>query len=109
LGAEELRKYLSGKLAEYMVPAGYVRVEKLPRSGNGEVDRKALPAPEGEAYGVRGYEAPEGEIETAVAGIWREVLRVERVGRQDNFFCAGGASLLAVQVIARLRQGWEWK
>jgi amino acid adenylation domain-containing protein len=105
LGAEELRKYLSGKLAEYMVPAGYVRLEKLPRRGNGEVDRKALPAPEGEAYGVRGYEAPEGEIETAVAGIWREVLRVERVGRQDNFFALGGASLLAVQVIARLRQG----
>jgi amino acid adenylation domain-containing protein/thioester reductase-like protein len=105
LGAEELRKYLTGKLAEYKVPAGYVRVEKLPRRKNGEVDRKALPAPEGEAYGVRGYEAPEGEIETAVAGIWREVLRVERVGRQDNFFALGGASLLAVQVIARLRQG----
>src|SRR6202034_4269346 len=65
---------------------------------------KALPAPEADAYGVSRYEAPEGEIETAVAGIWAEVLKQERIGRQDNFFALGGHSLLAVRVVSRIRQ-----
>src|SRR6185436_12786268 len=67
-------------------------------------DRKALPAPEGEAYVRRGYEAPVGEIETRLAQIWAEVLKVERVGRNDNFFELGGHSLLVIQVLSRLRQ-----
>src|SRR6202044_2143382 len=66
--------------------------------------RKGLPAPEGDAYAVRGYEAPEGETERVLAGIWGEVLRVERVGRHDNFFELGGHSLLAVTVIERMRR-----
>jgi acyl-coenzyme A synthetase/AMP-(fatty) acid ligase len=103
-GAEVLRAYLNGKLPEYMVPAAYVRLERLPLTANGKLDRKALPAPEGEAYVTRGYEAPKGEIETAVAGIWGEVLELERVGRHDNFFELGGHSLLVVRVITRLRQ-----
>ncbi|HEY6351655.1 MAG TPA: thioester reductase domain-containing protein, partial [Candidatus Angelobacter sp.] len=103
--AQELRDYLSESLPEYMVPGGYVRLEKLPLRGNGKVDREALPAEEEEGYAVGGYESPEGEVETRVAGIWAEVLKVERVGRGDNFFTLGGASLLAVQVAARLRQG----
>jgi acyl carrier protein len=63
----------------------------------------ALPVPQEDTIAARGYEAPEGEIENAIAGIWAEVLKVERVGRQDNFFELGGRSLLAVQMIARLR------
>ncbi|HEY2232359.1 MAG TPA: condensation domain-containing protein, partial [Candidatus Angelobacter sp.] len=106
-GAEELSAYLAEKLPEYMVPAAYVRLEKLPQTANGKLDRKALPAPEGDAYGERVYEAPVGEIETAVAGMWAEVLKVKQVGRQDNFFTLGGHSLLAVRVIARLRQALE--
>jgi len=77
----------------------------LPLTENGKVDRKALPAPEGEGFAVREYEAPEGKIETIIAGIWADVLKVERVGRRDDFFSLGGRSLLALQVIARLRQG----
>ncbi|MES1260290.1 MAG: amino acid adenylation domain-containing protein, partial [Acidobacteriota bacterium] len=103
-GAETLRRYLAGKLPEYMVPAAYVRLEKFPLTQNGKLDRKALPAPDGDAYGVRGYEAPVGEIETAVAEIWAEVLKIERVGRHDNFFELGGHSLLAVRAISRLRE-----
>jgi hypothetical protein len=90
-----------------MVPAAYVRLQQLPLTGSGKLDRRALPAPEGTAYAARVYEAPEGEIETAVAEIWSQVLQVERIGRHDNFFVIGGHSLLAVRVIARLRKMLE--
>ena len=104
IGADELRRYLSAKLPEYMVPAAYVRLERLPLTPNGKVDRKGLPAPEEDAYGVRGYQAPVGETETVVASIWADVLKVERVGRYDNFFLLGGHSLLAMRFISQLRQ-----
>jgi hypothetical protein len=101
---ESLRAHLSTALPEHMVPAAYVRLETLPLTPNGKLDRKALPAPEGDAYASREYEAPEGKIEVALAEIWAELLRVERVGRRDNFFELGGHSLLAVQVVSRVRQ-----
>jgi non-ribosomal peptide synthetase component F len=102
--AEVLRVYVSAKLPEYMVPEAYVRLERMPLKPNGKLDRKALPAPESDTHAVGRYEAPIGETEALVAEIWRGVLKVERVGRQDNFFELGGRSLLAVQMIARLRQ-----
>ncbi|HEU4559547.1 MAG TPA: amino acid adenylation domain-containing protein, partial [Longimicrobium sp.] len=102
--AESLRAHLSTALPEYMVPAAYVPLDALPLTPNGKLDRKALPAPEGGAYASREYEAPLGEVEEALAEIWAELLRVERVGRWDNFFKLGGHSLLAVQVISRVRQ-----
>ena len=68
------------------------------------MDRKALPAPEADAYAVREYAAPEGEVESVLAGIWAEVLQVERIGRHDNFFELGGHSLLAVTLIERMRR-----
>jgi non-ribosomal peptide synthetase component F len=101
---EELRRRLGSRLPEHMAPAAYVCMEKLPLTPIGKVDRKALPAPEGEAYGARDYEEPVGETERALAGIWSEVLKVERVGRYDNFFELGGNSLLIIQVVSRLRK-----
>ncbi|HEX6371264.1 MAG TPA: amino acid adenylation domain-containing protein [Longimicrobium sp.] len=101
---DSLRAHLAERLPEHMVPAAYVRLEALPLSPNGKLDRGALPAPRGEAWARHGYEAPMGETEQALAGIWAEVLGLERVGRRDNFFALGGHSLLAVQVIARVRQ-----
>ncbi|HLL45217.1 MAG TPA: condensation domain-containing protein, partial [Longimicrobiaceae bacterium] len=102
--AEALRAHLSASLPEYMVPAAYVRLEALPLTPNGKLDRKALPAAGDGAYASRGYEAPVGEAEAALAGIWSEVLGVERVGRRDNFFELGGHSLVAVTLIERMRR-----
>jgi amino acid adenylation domain-containing protein len=102
--AEALRTHLSTALPEYMVPAAYVRLESLPLTPNGKLDRKALPAPEGDAFASREYEAPVGEIEVALAEIWAELLRVERVGRRDHFFELGGHSLLGTRVVARVRE-----
>jgi amino acid adenylation domain-containing protein len=102
--AEALRAHLRQSLPEYMVPAAFVALDALPLTANGKVDRKALPAPEGDAYAAREYEAPVGEIEQAVAAIWAELLGAERVGRRDHFFDLGGHSLLAVRVVARVRQ-----
>ncbi|HEU0300918.1 MAG TPA: amino acid adenylation domain-containing protein, partial [Longimicrobium sp.] len=104
LEVEALRTYLAERLPEYMVPAAYVRLETLPLTPNGKLDRKALPAPEGDAYSSRAYEAPVGEVEIALAEIWGELLGVERVGRWAHFFEQGGHSLLAVQVVSRVRQ-----
>jgi hypothetical protein len=86
-----------------MVPAAYVRLESLPLTPNGKLDHKALPVPEGDAYAVQGYEAPQGEIETQLAAIWAELLKIDRVGRHDNFFSLGGHSLLSLHVASRIR------
>ncbi|HEU4559433.1 MAG TPA: amino acid adenylation domain-containing protein, partial [Longimicrobium sp.] len=99
-----LREHLRRTLPEYMVPAAFVALERLPLTANGKLDRKALPAPEGDAYARAGYEAPVGEMETALAEIWAEVLGVGRVGRWDNFFELGGHSLLAIRLIERMRR-----
>jgi amino acid adenylation domain-containing protein len=101
---DALRAHLSQHLPEHMVPAAYVHLQRLPLAPSGKVDRGALPAPEGDAFATRPYEAPVGEVEQALAGIWAELLGVERVGRWDNFFELGGHSLMALRVISRVRQ-----
>jgi amino acid adenylation domain-containing protein len=102
LQPEALRTHLGASLPEYMVPAAYVQLDALPLTPNGKLDRRALPAPEGDAYGTRAYEAPQGELESTFAAIWSELLGVERIGRHDNFFALGGHSLLALQAVSRL-------
>ncbi|HEV3051303.1 MAG TPA: amino acid adenylation domain-containing protein, partial [Longimicrobium sp.] len=102
--ADELREHLHRELPEYMLPAAFVVLQALPLTANGKLDRKALPAPEGDAYARRSYEAPLGEVETALAEIWAEVLGVDRVGRWDHFFELGGHSLLAIRLIERMRR-----
>ncbi len=102
--AGALREHLRRELPEYMLPAAYVRLEGLPLTASGKLDRSALPAPEDDAYARGTYEAPSGDTEEALAKIWSEVLGVERVGRRDDFFELGGHSLLLVQVISRIRE-----
>ncbi|HEX2081775.1 MAG TPA: amino acid adenylation domain-containing protein [Longimicrobium sp.] len=101
---EALRAHLAALLPDPMVPAAYVPLAALPLTSSGKLDRGALPAPTADGYARRGYEAPAGDTETALAAIWAEVLGVERVGRHDHFFELGGHSLLAVQMISRVRR-----
>ncbi|KFX10449.1 hypothetical protein KP24_21930, partial [Pectobacterium atrosepticum] len=99
----DLRQQLSTHLADYMIPAAFVTLEAFPLTPNGKLDRKALPAPERSAVVTRGYEEPVGDIETALAEIWQDLLGLERVGRYDHFFELGGHSLLIVSLIEKLR------
>ena len=97
-----LRTYLAKWLPEYMMPTAIVRLERVPLTANGKLDRKALPAPEGAGYAQRTYEPPQGEMEEVLANLWQELLGVERIGRHDNFFELGGHSLLAVRMLSHL-------
>jgi amino acid adenylation domain-containing protein len=103
--AAELRAHLAQHLPAYMVPAWVLRHETLPLTPNGKIDRRRLPAPDTAAGGdATGFIAPVTATEVLLAEIWREVLRVEAVGRHDHFFALGGHSLLATQVVSRLRR-----
>jgi acyl carrier protein len=101
---EALRTHLKAVLPEYMVPSAFVMLQSMPLTPNGKLDRRALPAPEMGAYVSRQYEAPQGEVEEILAGIWQGLLRLQRVDRHDNFFDVGGHSLLATRVISRIRE-----
>ena len=87
-----------------MVPSAFVLLDGLPLSPNGKLDRRALPAPDFGAVAAAGYVAPRTEVERVLAGIWGEVLGVERVGVEDNFFSLGGDSILSIQVVSRARR-----
>ncbi|BEO82635.1 non-ribosomal peptide synthetase [Serratia marcescens] len=102
--AVTLRQYLAGMLPEFMLPVAWVALDTLPLTPNGKLDRRALPEPQEDAYVREVYAEPEGELETLLAGIWCELLGIERVGRHDNFFELGGHSLLAVKLMAQLRR-----
>ena len=104
---DTLRSELAQRLPEHMLPAAYVRLARLPLTPNGKLDRKALPAPEGDAYGQRDYVEPQGEIEQALAQIWSSLLGIERIGRNDHFFELGGHSLLAIRLVSQLREHWQ--
>ncbi|RKH21367.1 LLM class flavin-dependent oxidoreductase [Corallococcus sp. CA047B] len=99
-----LRAFLQQHLPEHMVPSLFVAMERLPLTPNGKVDRKALPAPsQARRDTATTYAAPRGQLEERIAGVWREVLRLERVGIHDSFFDLGGHSLQMVQVHHRLK------
>jgi amino acid adenylation domain-containing protein len=104
LDGSALRQALSAVLPDYMVPSAIVVLEQLPLTPNGKIDRRALPPPHDDALARRGHEAPEDEIEIALANIWAELLGVDRVGRNDHFFELGGHSLLAVRLLSRVSQ-----
>ena len=105
IAGQELRQFLHERIPTYMIPSNFVVMEKLPLTPNGKVDRRALPAPdEASAETAATAEAPLNEVESALAEIWREVIGVDEVRREDNFFDLGGHSVLVTQMLARLRR-----
>ncbi|NJN67597.1 MAG: amino acid adenylation domain-containing protein [Chloroflexaceae bacterium] len=104
----DLRAFLKERLPDYMIPAAFITMDALPLTPNGKVDRRKLPAP-GVARPdlASSFVAPSTPVETMLASIWGEVLKLERVGVEDNFFDLGGYSLAAVQVIARVRETFQ--
>ncbi len=100
----DLRRFLAGRLPDYMVPATFIQLETLPLMPSRKLDRRSLPAPEGGLNGQgKGYVAPRTPPEHVLADIWADLLGVEQVGIHDNFFELGGHSLIATRVMSRVR------
>jgi non-ribosomal peptide synthetase component F len=100
---DDLQRHVLTSLPGYMLPSAFVQLEALPLNSNGKVDRRALPAPDQiRPELTEAFIAPGTALEETVAGIWREVLNLDRVGVHDNFFALGGHSLLANRMIAQL-------
>ncbi len=97
----EIKAFLAGELPAYMIPVHFVLMDKLPLTVNGKVNRKALPEPDGVALGVE-YVAATNEIEENMVAIWSDILGVERIGINDNFFDLGGHSLRATTLASRV-------
>jgi amino acid adenylation domain-containing protein/non-ribosomal peptide synthase protein (TIGR01720 family) len=98
-----LKTFLKERVPEYMVPSRIVALQSMPLTGNGKVDRKALPMLDRSGLDSQ-YDPPSGEVEEKLAAIWAEILGLEQVGARDNFFELGGDSILSIQIVARARQ-----
>jgi amino acid adenylation domain-containing protein/non-ribosomal peptide synthase protein (TIGR01720 family) len=105
LAIGSLRAALESRLPPYMVPAAFVSLPAIPLTSNGKVDRRALPAPSEERPELdTSYRAPRSSVEERLADIWRRVLRIDRVGIDDNFFALGGDSILTIRVVAEAQR-----
>jgi amino acid adenylation domain-containing protein len=106
--ASDLRLFLRQKLPDHMIPSAFVLLETMPLTPSGKVDRRALPPPEqGRLEEDSSYVAPRDVVEGVLAGMWAEMLRLERVGVYDSFFELGGHSLMAMQLISRIREAFR--
>ncbi len=103
-GSHELREHLAAFLPDYMVPAFFVVLEQFPLTGNGKIDRRRLPEPQTSGLSTTTYQAPETLTEQKLAGLWIQLLRIPRAGRNDHFFERGGHSLKAAQLAALIHK-----
>lgn len=102
--SSELRNYLKANLPDYMVPGIFMAIDQMPRTPIGKVDRKALPVPDRDRPELEHeYVAPRNPVEQMIADLWAKTIGIEKVGVYDNFFDLGGHSLMATQIISRLR------
>jgi len=99
-----VREYLKGRTPGYMVPDSFVALDSLPLTANGKIDRQRLSEPPKTSEIDDNFVAPRTQLEVELAGIWADILKVERAGINDNFFDLGGHSLLATRLIFRLRE-----
>jgi amino acid adenylation domain-containing protein len=106
ISLKSLKEFLKERLPEYMIPAAFVFLDAFPLTANGKIDRQALPQPNFEIYREE-FVAPTQTTEIKLAQIWQEVLKINQIGIYDNFLDLGGNSLLATQVISRLRQTFQ--
>ncbi len=97
----DLRNHLQSRLPGYMIPSQIVRIDEIPLSSNGKVDRSKLPQPDMRPASSESYVAPRTDTEQKLAKIWQEVLQTDRIGIRDNFFDLGGDSITAIQIVAR--------
>ncbi|MPQ25673.1 lichenysin non-ribosomal peptide synthetase LicA [Bacillus paralicheniformis] len=104
LSTEELRRHAAEGLPGYMIPSVFMQLQELPLTGNGKVDRRALPEPDVAQVAQKEYTAPRSRTEAQLANLWREVLDVPKIGVHDNFFELGGHSLIGMTLIARIQQ-----
>ncbi|HEY6122356.1 MAG TPA: amino acid adenylation domain-containing protein, partial [Pyrinomonadaceae bacterium] len=100
----EQRRFLQQSLPDYMVPSAFVVLDELPRSANGKVDRRALPAPDGKQFLENAFAAPRNTLELLLTKSWEKVLEVQPIGVRDNFFELGGHSLLAVSLVTQIEK-----
>lgn len=103
IDTSELRRFLSEKLPDYMIPSAFVQMEVLPLTPNGKSDRRALPPPDASVDSTVTFVLPRTSTEKILVPIWAEILNLEKLGIYDNFFELGGHSLLATQLISRIR------
>jgi amino acid adenylation domain-containing protein len=103
VSVNDLRKHLASLLPDYMVPSAFVAVKELPRTPSGKIDRKALPAPDVKRPELDvAFAAPQSAVQKTLANVWADLLGIDRVGIDDNFFDLGGNSLLSIQSVAQL-------
>ena len=98
----EIKEHLSKKLPDYMIPSYFIQIDKLPLTPNGKIDAKALPQPDGNINTGVEYTAPDSETEEKLVKIWQEILEINQIGTNDNFFDIGGNSLLIMKVISKI-------
>ncbi|MBD0378730.1 non-ribosomal peptide synthetase [Paenibacillus sedimenti] len=103
----ELRAHIGSDLPAYMIPSHFVKLDRMPLTANGKIDRKALPKPEGGLDSGTAYVAPRTELEAGLAQIWQNVLGCERVGVLDDFFALGGHSLKAMSLITAIHKAYD--
>ncbi|PAO70372.1 surfactin non-ribosomal peptide synthetase SrfAA, partial [Bacillus sp. X2(2017)] len=104
ISSQELREHAAKDLPAYMVPAVFIQMDELPLTGNGKIDRRALPIPDANVSRGVSYVAPRNETEQKVADIWAQVLQAEQVGVYDHFFDIGGHSLAGMKMLALVHQ-----
>lgn len=102
LNIDNIRSALAKSLPDYMIPSFLIRIDEIPITSNGKINKKALPSPEVQMHSNNDYVPPTNEVEYNIATIWQEVLGLEHIGINDNFFKIGGDSILTLQIVSRL-------